>query len=297
MGRDERIERTLRKSLRALEKSDCPPKLHEAIRHAVFPGGARVRPALTLAVATACGDGSTALARGAAAAVELIHCASLVHDDLPCFDDAEMRRGLPSVHRAYGEALAVLVGDALIVQAFELLAGLVARFPQRAPAVLQIVARGAGGSSGIIAGQAWESESTVDVRRYQRVKTGALFEAAILAGAAAAGDPVERWRNVGRLLGEAYQIADDFVDVFSDPASLGKPVGQDRAHARPSIVRELDIERAMVRLNEVLDQARDAIPACGSREALCDLFVRITTASLSRMSGGQRGVRRRRGRS
>ncbi len=114
-----RIESSLADAVLSAEASGAPPRLAAAMRHAVFPKGARIRPRLTLAVAAACGDDQPRLASAAAAAIELLHCASLVHDDLPCFDDADMRRGRPSVHRAFGEPLAVLAGDALIVLAFQ----------------------------------------------------------------------------------------------------------------------------------------------------------------------------------
>ncbi|MCA9670625.1 MAG: polyprenyl synthetase family protein [Myxococcales bacterium] len=250
----------------------------------MFPGGARVRPELTLAIAAACGEPSGELADRAAAAIELLHCASLVHDDLPCFDDAAVRRGRPSVHARFGEPLAVLAGDALIVHALDAVCELVPAYPRRGPIVMRVVAAGVGAAGGIIAGQAWESEPSVDLRRYQRAKTGALFEAAILAGAASAGAPLDRWRNMGRLLGEAYQIADDIADVFASGAALGKPVGQDRAHQRPSAVRELDIETATRRLNDVLEAARDAVPRCAGREALRQRFAAITKAHLSRIA-------------
>jgi geranylgeranyl diphosphate synthase type II len=116
-----RIDSALATALTRAEEG-APLRLANAIRYAVFPGGARIRPRLCLAVADACGNDSPGLAEAAACALEMVHCASLVHDDLPCFDDAELRRGRPSVHRAFGEALAVLVGDALIVLAFETLA-------------------------------------------------------------------------------------------------------------------------------------------------------------------------------
>src|SRR5262249_46640124 len=117
-----RIERCLSSALAAASSPAGPPMLAGAMSHAVFPRGARVRARLALAVSSACGDDDPAAADGAAAAIELLHCASLVHDDLPCFDDADIRRGRPSVHRAYGEPLAVLAGDALIVLAFQTLA-------------------------------------------------------------------------------------------------------------------------------------------------------------------------------
>ncbi|HEY5308446.1 MAG TPA: polyprenyl synthetase family protein, partial [Casimicrobiaceae bacterium] len=116
-----RIESALSAAVASGEGLGCPPKLVAAVRHAVFPGGARIRPQLCLAVAQACGDDDPALADAAAVAVELLHCASLVHDDLPCFDDATTRRGRASVHSAFGERLAVLAGDALIVNAFQTL--------------------------------------------------------------------------------------------------------------------------------------------------------------------------------
>ena len=109
------IEHSLSAALNTVIGPDCPPKLADAMRYSVFPGGARIRPRLALAVACACGQDDPAVANAAAAAIELLHCASLVHDDLPCFDDASTRRGKASVHRAFGERLAVLAGDALIV--------------------------------------------------------------------------------------------------------------------------------------------------------------------------------------
>ncbi|NBS93692.1 MAG: geranylgeranyl pyrophosphate synthase, partial [Betaproteobacteria bacterium] len=117
-----RIERALDAALRLGESTAAPPRLVAATRHAVFPGGARIRPKLCLAVAWACGDDAPTVSDAAAVAIELMHCASLVHDDLPCFDDAAMRRGQASVHAAFGERLAVLTGDALIVLAFRTLA-------------------------------------------------------------------------------------------------------------------------------------------------------------------------------
>ncbi|MEE7477910.1 polyprenyl synthetase family protein, partial [Methylobacterium hispanicum] len=117
-----RIETALEVAVSSAEAPGAPPLLAEAIRYAVFPGGHRIRPRLCLAVARACGDDDPEAADAAAVAIELLHCASLVHDDLPCFDDAPLRRGKPAVHVAYGPALAVLTGDALIVAAFEALA-------------------------------------------------------------------------------------------------------------------------------------------------------------------------------
>lgn len=243
------------------------------MRHAVFPGGGRLRPNLCLSVAAACGVGSELDAQAdVGAAVELLHCASLVHDDLPCFDDAALRRGRPSVHAAYGEELAVLAGDGLIVLAFEVVAS--ARVsPVLVPHLIRCIARGVGAGGGLVAGQAWESEQSVGLRTYHKAKTGALFEAGAHAGALLAGSGVSRaqsWGAFGARLGEAYQVADDLRDTLDDAASLGKPVGQDMAHDRPNACMTLGIEGALERLRKLLDQAVEAMPACPRPERVVD---------------------------
>lgn len=257
-----RIENALLDTLGRCAAAGGPPKLAAAVRHAVFPGGARIRPQLTLAVARACGDDRPALADAAAVAVELLHCASLVHDDLPCFDDATLRRGQPSVHSAYGERLAVLTGDALIVIAFQALARAGAAEPARLPALLDTVALGVGMPCGIVAGQAWECEPRVSLHEYQRQKTGALFAAATMAGALAAGGDAEPWRALGERLGEAYQVADDIRDVLANPDWLGKPIGRDVALGRPSIASEHGLPSALRLFQRLVTGAADAVPAC-----------------------------------
>jgi geranylgeranyl diphosphate synthase type II len=266
-----RIERALSQAIEqgtTGEGGTAPPGLAAAVRHAVFPGGARIRPRLTLAVARACGDGANPLVDAAAAAVELLHCASLVHDDLPCFDDAALRRGRPSVHAAFGEPLAVLAGDGLIVLAFDVLGQAAASAPARLPAVLRAVARGAGMPVGIVAGQAWECEPFVRVSDYHRAKTGALFAAATAAGAAAGGGDAGAWRDLGDRLGEAYQVADDLRDAVCDSEQLGKPVGRDHALGRPSAVRELGLGGAVTRLEHLVRAAVESIPACSGAAEL-----------------------------
>ncbi len=240
----------------------CPPRLTSAVRHAVFPGGARIRPQLCLAVAMACGDEDPELANAAAVAIELLHCASLVHDDLPCFDDADLRRGQPTVHKAWGERLAVLAGDALIVMAFDVVGRAGVTHPRRMAQVLAAVAAGVGMPSGIVAGQAWECEPKADLRDYQRAKTGALFTAATVCGALACGAPAEPWRAFGDWLGEAYQVADDIRDVVGDPALLGKPVGQDAEHGRPSRAAELGLDGAVRYFEDLVRRAQAAVPEC-----------------------------------
>jgi geranylgeranyl diphosphate synthase type II len=218
-------------------------------------------------VANACGGQEPGrLALDAAAAVELLHCASLVHDDLPCFDDAESRRGRPTVHRAYGEALAVLVGDALLVAAFEQLAvrgdDIALTECRQRGRMLAVLARAAGAPRGICAGQAWESEPWIDLGEYHRAKTGALFEAACELGALAAEADPRPWRAVGAFLGEAYQVADDLADALQCDDTLGKPTGQDLRFQRPSAVGALGLEGALVQLERLIEQACDAVPEC-----------------------------------
>ncbi len=254
------------------ETGTAPPKLSAALRHAVFPGGARVRPHLCLAVAQACGEDHPALTDAAAAAIELLHCASLVHDDLPCFDDADTRRGRPSVHCAYGQPLAVLAGDSLIVLAFETLARAGVDAPARLVPLLLTVGGAVGMPHGISAGQAWESETDVALETYQRAKTGALFVAATAAGAASAGADPAPWRALGDWLGEAYQVADDIRDLAGDDQEGGKPLGQDAIHGRPNAVMALGLDGAMARLRDLVEHAVESIPtACSGADSLRDL--------------------------
>ncbi len=268
MGASTRIEQALKAAIVAADGPSCPPGLAAALRYTVFPGGARVRPRLCLAVALACGDDRPAVSDAAAAAIELLHCASLAHDDLPCFDNAALRRGKPSVHCAFGEPLAVLTGDTLIVLAFETLARAAGVAPERLGPLVSIVGRGVGAPFGLCAGQAWESEPRVPLREYQRAKTGALFVAATAAGAAAAGAAPDPWRALGDRLGEAYQVADDLKDALADATALGKPTGVDAALARPSAVLELGVEGAVGRLRQLIGGALAAIPECPGRAML-----------------------------
>lgn len=241
-----------------------PPGLANALRYAVFPGGARIRPRLCLGVALACGDDRPAAADCAAAAIELLHCASLVHDDLPCFDDAALRRGKPSVHTAFGERLAVLAGDGLIALAFEALG----RAGDRMSNLLSIIGRAIGGPGGIVAGQAWECEREIDLGEYQRAKTGALFAAATMAGAAAAGHEHRSWAALGYRLGHAFQVADDIRDVVADVAELGKPIGQDAARGRPSAVVRYGLEGAIAHLDQLVAEALHVVPQCPGAKAI-----------------------------
>lgn len=276
-GMDVRIEAAVAAALAVGQgmpgAAGAPPKLRAALDHAVFPGGARIRPTILVSVARACGDDRPHLTDAAAAALELIHCASLVHDDLPCFDDADIRRGKPTVHRAYGEPLAVLAGDSLIVLAFEVLARAAGDSPQRAVQLVRVLAQRTGMPGGICAGQGWESETEVNVAAYHRAKTGALFIAATQMGAIAAGQEPEPWEELGARIGEAFQVADDLKDALLTEAEMGKPAGQDAAHARPSAVRELGVQGAVGYLKDILGGAIASIPSCPG-EAMLAAMVR-----------------------
>jgi geranylgeranyl diphosphate synthase type II len=232
------------------------------MRYAVFPGGARIRPRLCLAVARACADDKPTLSAATAAAIELLHCASLVHDDLPCFDDAATRRGRPTVHKAFGEQIAVLTGDALIVLAFQAIGRAADAAPTRLATLLMILAKAAGAPHGIVAGQAWEGEEQIALSTYQQAKTGALFAAATAAGAYAAGYEASPWYLLGERIGEAYQIADDIRDVVGNEHELGKPTGRDQALSRPNAVHRLGVGAAVQRLEDLVRSAIDVIPAC-----------------------------------
>lgn len=281
-----RIEQTLQRNLDRASCKAGPDKLGAALGYAVFPGGARIRPRLCLAVAAACGDDRPGISNASAAAIEFLHCASLVHDDLPCFDDAPTRRGKKSVHCEFGEPLAVLAGDALIVLAFETIAQAGAIEPARAVTLSSIISAFVGMPRGIVAGQAWECEPEIDTAAYQRAKTGALFAAATCSGAAAAGFDPSPWRALGEGLGEAYQVADDIRDTVSSAEELGKPVGQDEAHGRPNVVLQKGLDGAVGHLKDLVGATLDSIPPCPGSDALRDLIIletkRFLPKSLSR---------------
>jgi len=242
-----------------------PGKLHEAIRYCVFARGKRFRPALAIATCEAF-HGRTEAVLPAAAAIELIHVSSLVHDDLPCMDDADLRRGKPSCHRAYGEALAVLVGDWLLAFPFEILScpsmGALLR-PEQCCITGQEIARSVC-SSGIVAGQVADLEAErrqIGLDELQRLhvhKTGALIRAAVRCGLVAAGVPfadLDAHARFAEQLGLAFQVADDILDVTADEATLGKPVGADNANNKSTYVSLLGLDGARRVAEETAAQA------------------------------------------
>jgi geranylgeranyl diphosphate synthase type II len=198
-----------------------------------------------------------------AAAIELLHCASLVHDDMPCFDDAELRRGQPTIHRAFGESTALLVGDALIVAAFETVAAVDGADAGRVVSLVRLLARAAGSPHGLVAGQAWEAEPS-------------LFVAASVGAAIAAGADGAAWAAVGERVGAAYQVADDLLDAFGDDASVGKPLGRDEALGRPNVALRLGCDGAVRRLRALADEACAAVPECPGAGTLRTILVQVS---------------------
>lgn len=256
------IEKILHRAIVDITANPCPAKLAAAIDYALFPGGARVRPKLVMAVAQACADVAAPLAYQAAVAIEFLHCASLVQDDLACFDNAAMRRGKSTLHREFDERLAILASDALIVAAFERVSSIRDVAVADQLALVRVLSHQVGSVHGITAGQAWECEDQIDTDAYHRAKTGALFAAATQAGALSVGADDALWAITGHYVGSAYQIADDIHDVLGNSAQLGKPVNVDARHGRPNSVHELGIDAAVIKLKNMIEQVIDSVPAC-----------------------------------
>jgi farnesyl diphosphate synthase len=253
--------------------STTPARLHEAMRYAVLDGGKRVRPLLVYAAGELTGASSAAL-DAAACALECIHAYSLVHDDLPCMDNDVLRRGKPTVHVAYGEATAMLVGDALQALAFQSLAG--ARDHGVAPAAvvdMTLLLAGAAGSIGMAGGQAIDldavgaSLSRAALEDMHQRKTGALLAAAVQLGAACGQPPdaeQSRWlRQYASAVGLAFQVVDDILDVVGDAASLGKTAGKDAEQGKPTYVSVLGLAASRELADTLLKQAQASVAALG----------------------------------
>ena len=242
-----------------------PGRLHEALRYAVFAGGKRIRPALALAAAEAVGGTSDA-ALPFASALELVHTYSLIHDDLPAMDDDDLRRGMPTSHVAFGEALAILAGDALHSLAFESLLARV-RDPALARDLALDLARAAG-VGGMVGGQVEDLEAEgrppeeARLVRLHHGKTAALFAAACVGGGRAGGGgprDLDALRRFGTELGLAFQIVDDVLDETGTPERLGKTPGKDRAGRKMTYVALEGVERARARARGLFDAAVAAL--------------------------------------
>jgi geranylgeranyl diphosphate synthase type II len=271
----DRMERALDRRLPAA--TEIPARLHEAMRYSVLGGGKRIRPALTFATAHTLGLTEDQV-EAVACAIELIHVYSLVHDDLPAMDDDDLRRGRPTCHRAYDEATAVLVGDALQPLAFQLLARDPA-LPQSAAVRLRLIdmLSEASGTFGMAGGQAIDLEvqgKKLDVAAVEDMharKTGAVISASVLMAAACAPDlPQARYEALGRFaaaIGLAFQIQDDLLDVLGDVSTLGKATGADREHSKPTHPSVIGIDASQERVHLLHNQALEALVPFGERAA------------------------------
>jgi farnesyl diphosphate synthase len=269
-----------------------PADLGEAMRYAVLDGGKRLRPLLVLATTEAVG-GDMAAALRAACAIELIHAYSLVHDDMPCMDNDVLRRGKPTVHVQFGEAQALLAGDALQTLAFELLTPLGGSVsPAVQAACVGLLAR-ASGYQGMAGGQAIDLASVghrlteAQLRQMHRLKTGALLLCSVQMGAAC-GTAVSAsahaaLQQFGEAMGLAFQVVDDILDVTADSATLGKTAGKDAAADKPTYVALMGLDGAQRLADELAAQATQALQDTGlppdrlvALRALCDMVVQRT---------------------
>ena len=265
--------------------SQAPAKLHEAMRYTALGGGKRVRPLLVHASGALFGADADALAR-AASAVEMIHVYSLVHDDMPCMDDDALRRGKPTVHVAYDQATALLVGDALQAQAFEVLAGAGSVPPARLVTMLRLLAEAAG-SAGMCGGQAIDLDSVgisltlEQLERMHQLKTGAMLRVSVLLGALAGRDLASHEQEAlgaySRAIGLAFQVVDDILDATADSATLGKTAGKDAADNKPTYVSILGLEPSKALAEQLRQQAHDALAPFGEQalrlREIADLIV------------------------
>ena len=273
-----RIEQVLDRCL--LLPDSGADRLREGMRYSVLGGGKRLRPVLVYTAGVALGAQLARLDLPAAA-VELVHVYSLVHDDLPAMDDDDLRRGRPTCHRAFDEATAILVGDALQALAFDVLANDAGSSPAARLEMIRILAH-ASGTSGMAGGQAidlasvGQSLTSAAVENMHRRKTGALIECSVLLGATAAGvgpgPELDALQRFGADVGLAFQIQDDILDIEGEAAVIGKSVGKDVARSKPTYPSAVGIPAARARAHELCDGAIAALAPLGARaEPLADL--------------------------
>ena len=282
----EAVERALAEWVACPQAAPAPAELGDAMRYAVLDGGKRLRPLLVLAACEAVGGNEQAALR-AACAVELIHAYSLVHDDMPCMDNDVLRRGKPTVHVRYGQAQALLAGDALQALAFELLTPEDATVRPRTQAALCRLLAQAAGFQGMAGGQAIDLASigkllsSPELHAMHRLKTGALLQACVMMGAAcgtASTSAQRALRDYGDTLGLAFQVVDDILDVVADSATLGKTAGKDAAQQKPTFVSLMGLHGAQNYAQELLSQARASLKVSelkntAALSALADMLV------------------------
>jgi farnesyl diphosphate synthase len=263
-------------ALDQLVPTDPPAGLGDAMRYAVLDGGKRLRALLVLAACEAV-DGEPEAAMRAAAAVELIHAYSLVHDDMPCMDDDALRRGKPTVHVKYGEAQAMLAGDAMQALAFEVLTPESGMAPALQARLVGLLARAAG-HEGMAGGQAIDLASvgrSLDesaLREMHRRKTGALLQASVLMGAACGATTPQAWgalSDYGAAIGLAFQVVDDILDVTQASVTLGKTAGKDLENNKPTYVTVLGLEAARRCADQLRDEAHAALQRSGLDRTGC----------------------------
>ena len=266
--------------------ADAPAGLGASMRYAVLDGGKRLRPLLVLAASEAV-NGNPEAALRAACAAELIHAYSLVHDDMPCMDNDVLRRGKPTVHVKFGEASALLAGDALQALAFELLVPEDSTIPPAIQATLCRLLACAAGGAGMAGGQAIDLASVGhalnedELRAMHRLKTGALLQGSVMMGTACGqpgGAVADALARYGAAIGLAFQVVDDILDVTADSATLGKTAGKDAAQDKPTYVSLLGLERSRAYARQLYGQALEALQASGlpdtrALHALADMVV------------------------
>ncbi|TPK65052.1 MULTISPECIES: polyprenyl synthetase family protein [unclassified Mesorhizobium] len=253
-----------------------PERLMAAMRHGVLNGGKRLRPFLVMeSAALFSADGEAALR--VAAALECLHCYSLIHDDLPAMDDDDLRRGQPTVHRAFDEATAILAGDALLTLAFDILADETTALPAERRAALVLALARAAGAGGMVGGQTLDLEAEriapdeAGIIRLQAMKTGALIRFACEAGAVVAGVPAgdrERLAEFGSAIGLAFQLADDLLDLTADAAQMGKATGKDAAAGKATLVALHGEAWARAQLHGLVHQAHALLEPYGEQAGL-----------------------------
>jgi farnesyl diphosphate synthase len=281
----EAFESWSRDSLLAVESAldrwvpvDAPAGLGEAMRYGVLDGGKRLRPLLVFAAAEASGASGQEAALRAACAVELIHAYSLIHDDMPCMDNDVLRRGKPTVHVRYGEAMAMLAGDAMQALAFEVLTPADGSVPAELQARLCGLLARAAGQDGMAGGQAIDLASvghTLGERALSdmhRRKTGALLQASVMMGAACGEPDPKAWAalsDYGAAIGLAFQVIDDILDVTQASDTLGKTAGKDADHNKPTYVTVLGLDAAQRHAESLREQAQAALARSGLAHAAC----------------------------
>jgi farnesyl diphosphate synthase len=252
-----------------------PARLLQAMRHGVLNGGKRLRPFLVIESAALFGADEGAALR-VAAALECVHCYSLIHDDLPAMDNDDLRRGQPTVHKAFDEATAILAGDSLLTLAFDIIADEATALPADRRAALVLALARASGAGGMAGGQALDLEAErrrpdeTGIITLQAMKTGALIRFACEAGAIIGGAPAadrERLAEFGSAIGLAFQLADDLLDLTSDTATLGKAAGKDAAAGKATLVGLHGVGLAREQLAGLVAQARDLLKPYGAEAA------------------------------